>query len=117
MKLTLFVALAAGLFSAETEAAQKASAYLNKPDGWFASAEAQKVAENILSWQSDRGDWPKNTGTASEPCSGDRAKVKGTVDNGATVPGLQFLARAFAATKTPAYEYAFLKGFDHVLAA
>lgn len=98
------------------DAAERASNYLARPNAWFASEEAHTVAENVLSWQTERGDWPKNTNTAAK-FEGDRAKLKGTFDNGATIPELRFLARAFSATKKVEYEKAFLKGFDHVLAA
>jgi PelA/Pel-15E family pectate lyase len=43
--------------------------------------------------------------------------LKGTFDNGATLPELRFLARAFVATKKAEYGTAFLNGLDHVLAA
>jgi PelA/Pel-15E family pectate lyase len=110
------VSVALLLFASAAGAAESPSAYLSKPDPWFASEDAQKVAQNILSWQTERGDWPKNTDTTVR-FEGDRAKLKGTFDNGATIPELRFLARAFSATKKAEYEKAFLKGFDHVLAA
>jgi hypothetical protein len=74
--------------------------YLKKPDSWFASDEARRVAANTLSFQSDLGGWPKNMDTAAGPFSGDRAKeLKATFDNGATTDELRFLARFFNATK------------------
>jgi len=33
---------------------------LNRPDAWFASAEAQKIADNVLSFQTPAGGWSKN---------------------------------------------------------
>jgi PelA/Pel-15E family pectate lyase len=98
-------------------AAEKVSSYLGRSDEWFTSYEAAKIGENILSWQTEHGDWPKNTNTGAARFEGDRAKLKGIFDNGATIPELRFLARAFVATKKPEYEKAFLKGLDHVLAA
>lgn len=109
------IGLALLLFGA-ARAADRAAGYLSKPDVWFASEEGRKVAENILSWQAERGDWPKNTNTTVR-FEGERGKLKGTFDNGATIPELRFLARAFSATKKGEYEKAFLKGLDHVLAA
>jgi pectate lyase len=49
--------------------------------------------------------------------SGDSKKIRGTFDNGATTGELRFLAKAFVATKTLRYGQAFIKGFDHILAA
>jgi pectate lyase len=49
--------------------------------------------------------------------TGDRAKIEGTFDNGATTIELRDLARAFRVTGDPRYKEAFLKGFDHILKA
>ena len=91
--------------------------YRRKPDEWFRGREGLLVAKNILSWQSSRGDWPKNTDTMTKAFSGDTRKIRGTFDNGATTGELRFLARAFRATKTVRYGQAFIKGLDHILAA
>jgi pectate lyase len=88
-----------------------------KSDDWYRSDEAARLAENVLSQQSDRGDWPKNIDTSAEPYKGDRSQLHGTFDNGATVGELRFLARAFVVTGRPAYRDASLKGLDHILSA
>jgi len=97
--------------------AAKVADYLRQSDEWFRSVEAKEVAANILSFQSDAGDWPKNTNTTVHRFEGDRATLHGTFDNSATLPELRFLAKLFSVTKAPEYEKAFLKGFDHVLEA
>jgi PelA/Pel-15E family pectate lyase len=97
--------------------ATKVSVYLTKADEWFRSEEGAQVAGNILTWQTEGGDWPKNTNTAAGRFEGERGKLKGTFDNSATIPELRFLAHAFVATKKSEYEKACLKGLDHVLAA
>lgn len=71
----------------------------------------------ILTWQSDHGDWPKNKDTISKPYDGDRTKLQGTFDNGATTGELRALARAYNQTGDKRYELAFLKGLDHILRA
>jgi PelA/Pel-15E family pectate lyase len=88
-----------------------------KPDSWFRSDEGRQSMEYILSWQSDHGDWPKNTDTTTKVFSGDRKKLQGTFDNGATTGELRALARAFKLTGDARYEKSFLKGFDHILQA
>lgn len=88
-----------------------------KPDSWFLSEEGRQTMEHLLSWQSDHGDWPKNTDTTTKAYSGDRKKLQGTFDNGATTGELRALARAFTLTGDGRYEKAFLKGFDHILEA
>jgi PelA/Pel-15E family pectate lyase len=91
--------------------------YAARPDDWYRGDEAARLAENLLSHQSDRGDWPKNFDTSAAPYRGDRARLRGTFDNGATVGEMRFLARAHAATGRERYRDAFLKALDHVLAA
>lgn len=103
--------------SASINAASPAANLANKPDGWFKSEEGLKATACILSWQSENGDWPKNTNTTVEPFSGDRSKLQGTFDNGATTGELRVLARAFRATGDTRCEKAFLAGFDHILKA
>lgn len=90
--------------------------HLKKADDWFRSDEAKRIAANILSWQSARGDWPKNSNT-TVPFTGDRAKLNGTFDNGATTDELRFLARMVGATKDTNYTAPFLRGLNHILQA
>jgi len=93
------------------------SAFAKKPDTWYRSDEGRRVTENILSWQSVEGGWPKNQDNTRKPFVGDRKKIKSTFDNGATTGELRFLARAFRATQDPRCREAFLKGLDHILKA
>jgi PelA/Pel-15E family pectate lyase len=90
---------------------------MKKDDPWFNSEHGRTALENILSWQTRHGDWPKNMDTTSKPFSGDRQQPAGTFDNGATTGELRVLARAFRATGDARYKKAFLLGFDHILAA
>jgi PelA/Pel-15E family pectate lyase len=91
--------------------------YNEKPDDWYCSAEARQIADNILSWQSPQGSWPKNVNTERNPYTGDPNKLEGTFDNGVTTPQMRFLARSFRATGDRRLEQAFLKGLDHILKA
>ena len=100
-------------------AAAGARDHLHKPDDWFHSAEAARVGENILSWQAEAGGWPKNTDT-TKPFTGERAKLQGTFDNGATTDELRFLVRLIGAPATgPARSAsnAFTRGLEHILSA
>ena len=105
------------VLAATLNAATPAANLTTKPDSWFLSDEGRKTVECILSWQSEQGDWPKNTDTSKKEFSGDRSKLKGTFDNGATTGELRILARAFRATNDARYKNAFLAGFDHILKA
>ena len=89
----------------------------DKPAEWYRSEMGQAVIANILSWQTVRGDWPKNLNTTTRRFSGAKEDLQGTFDNGATTGELMFLARACAATQDRRCVEAFLKGLDCVLAA
>jgi PelA/Pel-15E family pectate lyase len=97
--------------------ARISSKYTKHSVEWFQSEEGRRIADNVLSWQSPHGSWPKNGDTASRPYEGKKNKLEGTFDNWATTGELRFLARAFRATNEPRYKQAFLKGLDHILAA
>lgn len=105
------------VLSATLHAATPAEDLAGKPDSWFRSDEGRKAMDCILSWQSTHGDWPKNKDTTKEKYAGDRGKLSGTFDNGATTGELRALGRAFRVTGEGRYEKAFLAGFDHILKA
>ena len=86
-------------------------------DDWYKSDEGIQIANNILSWQSPRGSWPKNTSTTMEPFTGDPKTLQGTFDNNATINEIRFLARAFRITKDSRFQQAILKGIDHIFKA
>ena len=93
------------------------SEYAKQPVEWFQSEEGRRIADNVLTWQTPHGDWPKVRDTASEPFDGKSEDLRGTFDNSATTGELRFLARAFRATNEPRYEQAFLKGLSHIFEA
>ena len=93
------------------------SRYASQNAQWFQSQDGRRIADNVLSWQSPHGDWPKNRDTASQPCRADKDNLEGTFDNGATTGELRFLALAFRATNESRYREAVLKGFHHILEA
>jgi PelA/Pel-15E family pectate lyase len=91
--------------------------YTRRSAEWLASEEGRRIADNVVTWQSPHGSWPKNGDTASQAYAGQPEKIAGTFDNGATTGELRFLARAFVATSEPRYQAAFVKGLDHILEA
>lgn len=91
--------------------------YLKKPDSWFDDDDAEQIAENILSWQSKLGGWPKNIDVAAKRYEGDEDDLKPTFDNRATTDELRFLARIFEETKEREYRRAFERGFDYIIDA
>jgi PelA/Pel-15E family pectate lyase len=91
--------------------------YASKPDAWYRGPAGIEAAENVLSHRAEAGDWPKNLDTSKQRFTGDRAKIQGTFDNGATVGETRFLARAFRATGEPRYRDAADRSLGHILSA
>jgi len=90
---------------------------LRQPSSWFASAEARRLADNVRSWQTDHGSWPKNGDTLSPRVPSGNDSKRGTFDNSATRNELRFLARVYQATGEPPYRESFLRGLKSILAA
>jgi pectate lyase len=89
---------------------------LRQVSAWYASDEAQQLAENVLSWQSEEGTWPKGIDTLNAPAPRGGSR-HGTFDNGSTRDELRFLARVHQATGRSDCRDAFLRGLDVILAA
>lgn len=96
----------------------------NKPAEWYASAEALRIADNLILYQRGSGGWPKNIDMAKPFDEKDRAGLlaqkkdnDSTIDNGATFTQLSFLARVYTAQPHDRHRESFLKGFDYLLKA
>jgi PelA/Pel-15E family pectate lyase len=94
-----------------------------KPE-WYASADAVRVADNVLLYQRESGGWPKNIDMAvvlNEQGKAEIVRQKGAddslIDNGATYTQMAYLARVFNATKQSRFKESFIKGFDYLLKA
>lgn len=91
---------------------------------WYGSAEAVRVADNLLLWQRDTGGWPKNTNMAvvlsqqeAAALSKQKRETDSTIDNGATYTQMAYLARVFNATKQARCKDGFLRGLDYLFKA
>ena len=104
------------LLALQCQAASPVRDLLKKPGTWFQSDEGLTVTSNVLAWQTNHGDWPKNRDTTSALSEKDKAS-RGTFDNSATTTELRFLAKAYTATKVPETKRAFLRGLEHILMA
>jgi PelA/Pel-15E family pectate lyase len=96
----------------------------NKPDEWYASAEALRIADNVLLFQRESGGWPKNIDMGKPLNENDRAalqrqkkKIDSTIDNGATYTQLSFLARVYTAQHHERHRESVLKGLDYLFKA
>lgn len=100
---------------------------LRRPAEWYGTAQARKVAANIVSFQTPAGGWGKNVDRAGperqrgQPYAADPDwSYVGTIDNNATSTELRFLARVQAqapGAAGDAYRAAFLKGARYLLNA
>lgn len=92
------------------------------PAEWYATDQAAKVAETVLSYQTKIGGWTKNTGFHKEINQEEWARVVksgvgATFDNGATMTEMRFLAKMYKNRKDERYKEAFIKGFNYILEA
>lgn len=94
-------------------------------NSWYASEEAQRIANNVLLYQNENGGWLKNIDMAENLSQAEVEKLQKlksqksgtTIDNGATFTQMQYLAKVYTATGKERYKEAFLKGVDYLLAA
>ncbi len=97
---------------------------LDQPGEWYASAEAVRIAENVLLYQRTSGGWPKNvelvkpvTPEQREHLDQMRDEIGATIDNGATHSQIRYLARVAAKTGSERYASAVQRGLEYLLAA
>ena len=115
---------------------------LDRPAEWYAGAEARRIADIVVSFQTPAGGWSKNLNLADHPrrpgehfapnnlsrfaTAGDfdtpadlRWEYVGTLDNDATITELRFLAKVATAAEEnrAAYQAAFQRGLDYLFDA
>ena len=91
------------------------------------TAEAARIAQNVIDWQLDSGGWPKNVPMHDRLSAKERRAVLamkgerklGTIDNAATFTELKFLARMYKAAEgrqgTEKYLAAVKKGIEFLV--
>ncbi len=97
---------------------------LEQAPAWYESAEAARIADNVLLYQRDTGGWHKNIDMAAvlnerqtEEIAREKPKTDATIDNGATFTQLIFLGKVYTAAKHERHREAFVKGLDYLLKA
>jgi PelA/Pel-15E family pectate lyase len=78
-----------------------------------AEPEPRAVVEHVLHYQNADGGWPKNVDMTTRAAPRDAS----TIDNGATVTQLRFLARVYGAAPDRRIRQAFERGLDGLLGA
>ena len=93
---------------------------------WYGSAEALKLADAVLSYQTPAGGWSKAIGYAAGPrtpgkqwtCNaGNPWHYCGTLDNSSTTEQIKFLANIYLASKREDAKAGALRGIEWLLAA
>ncbi|HEV8366401.1 MAG TPA: pectate lyase [Pyrinomonadaceae bacterium] len=97
---------------------------LKQKTDWYSSAEASRIADNLLLYQRDSGGWPKNIDMAASlsevektRLSAEKKEIDSTIDNNSTYSQLIFLARVVTVKPAESYRDAFFKGLDYLLKA
>jgi PelA/Pel-15E family pectate lyase len=97
---------------------------LDQPPAFYATAEAIRVADNLLLYQRAKGGWPKNIEmtaavdrSARRRIASEKTQADSTIDNGATTTELRYLATVFEATTRARFRTAFLDGLAYLLRA
>jgi PelA/Pel-15E family pectate lyase len=97
---------------------------LQAPAEFYGSADARRIAENVLVYQRRSGGWPKNIDMAQvltpaerQRVAAERPQADATIDNGATWRQLRYLARVFAATGDPRFRESVIAGLDFLFTA
>ncbi len=104
-------------------------AVLDQEPAWYATAEAVRIADNVLAYQDRSGGWPKNIDMARPLTEADRDRIREeqaargaspdnvTIDNGATHTQIRFLASAYAGAEHVRFREGALRGLDYLLDA
>ena len=97
---------------------------LDQPSEWYGTAEATRIADNVLLYQSDNGGWPKNVEMARVLSDDDKDHLRATrndaettIDNGATHTQIRFLALVHEATGDDRYADSARRGIEYLLKA
>ena len=102
---------------------------LEQDPEWYSSAEAIRIADNLLVYQHKTGGWPKNIDMARMLSTEEVEKIKkekdesgtafsrATMDNGATSTQMWYLAKVYDKTRIDRFKKSFLKGVDYLLEA
>ena len=96
---------------------------LDQPMLWYPVDEATRIANQVVLYQRGNGGWEKNIEMSAMLTNAEREKLlreklstDTTIDNGATVAQLRYLAKVITAKNIETHKAAFFKGLDFLLA-
>ncbi|MHC4344462.1 MAG: pectate lyase [Planctomycetota bacterium] len=93
--------------------------YEKHSDEWFRSWMAETIGDNMVSYQSETGAWPKNMRMEAHGYQGEKFTKNwdSSIDNGTTHTQMNFLAKLYYATGKKRFRDSFVKGLDWLLEA
>lgn len=133
-RIILYCAFLAGMVGAEAQ--ETATTYKDKQpykswvrmaakldDDFFKTAEAIRIADNVLLYQHTTGGWPKNVYMPAELSPKELEDVlhakddvnESTIDNSATSTEIRYLSRTYLATQIEKYRDAAIEGIRYIL--
>ena len=123
MKRILLTTMVCLLALSMATAQQRQNRMREKSPGFFKTAEARRIGDQILLYQRVTGGWPKNIDMSRPLSDEERAQVladkeredDSTTDNNATTMQMDFLARLYQATGDQRYSEAFRRAVDYLL--
>lgn len=90
----------------------------------FAADKADRILENILLYQRERGGWPKNydrdaklSGEQKRTIAQQKSRSDAMIDNGATHTEIRLLAKGFGRIKDTRFKNTALRGISYLLKA
>jgi pectinesterase len=94
-------------------------------DEFLTTAEAARIAENVMLYQQNTGGWPKNIRMQNELTDKDREFAlvlkaddnESTIDNDATTTEIRFMARMYNAQGDERYKESVMRGLDYIFRA
>lgn len=115
----VFAGLIAAVAAAQVDPRLTTKAMSARDDAWFGSDEGLAAVNNMISWQTDSGGWPKGYRLDRPRQQGEKAQWGGvaTFDNGSTHTEIRLLARAYRVTRRPAVLESINRGIDFLFAA
>ena len=99
---------------------------MHQAPSFYSSAEAVRIADQLLLYQHDNGGWEKNIDMAAPLSDQERSDLQArkkenlghtTIDNDATYTQMRYLARVYTATRQERFRSAFQSGLNFILEA
>lgn len=119
MTVTVFLTLLTTILSAQVDPKLTTRQMASKDDDWFRGEEGIAAIDNMISWQTDSGGWPKGYRLDHPRGPDEKAQWNGvaTFDNGLTHTEIRLLARAYRLTQRPAVLESINRGIDFLFAS